>query len=226
MTFTVPEGGWLVVYSDGVSEAMDARGEAFGLPRLVEILHQAGPSTSAELAAAVSGRLQAFTGPTEPSDDLTLLVLRRLAGAEPEPTAPARLIALELPADTAFLALAGEAVTRLARQTGLTDQEASQLALAVDEAFTNLIHHAPANPVVRLELSARPGEVHVVLTDTGAPFDFEAASQRYDGEADSAQPAGGIGLFLLRRMVDTCMYEAGTLTGNRLTLVKRRGTGP
>jgi serine phosphatase RsbU (regulator of sigma subunit) len=69
-------GDRLCVFSDGVSEAMNAAGERFGLERLGAALAEMPPlAGSAGIAARLLARVSAFTGDAEQSDDLTILLL-------------------------------------------------------------------------------------------------------------------------------------------------------
>ncbi|MDP9291879.1 MAG: SpoIIE family protein phosphatase [Verrucomicrobiota bacterium] len=67
----------LVLYTDGVSEALDAKGFEFGLNRVTEAIQ----ASAAEGAAAVIQRLiddlQSFAGATPQNDDITLIVIRK-----------------------------------------------------------------------------------------------------------------------------------------------------
>jgi sigma-B regulation protein RsbU (phosphoserine phosphatase) len=75
-------GDWLLLYTDGVTEARAVGGERFGVPRLVELVERhadAGlpaPETLRRLAHAVVGHQ---AGP--PTDDATLMLLEWSAGA-------------------------------------------------------------------------------------------------------------------------------------------------
>lgn len=77
----VPPGSSLVIYSDGISEALDQAGNEFGLPQLQRDLQRHRFLTSAELVDKIAGTIDAFTGGTSPSDDRTLVVLTRLSAA-------------------------------------------------------------------------------------------------------------------------------------------------
>ena len=69
-------GDLLVLYTDGVSEAMNAQREQYGVERLVAVL-QANPSLpAAGLIDAVKADIVGFTGGAAQRDDLTLLMLR------------------------------------------------------------------------------------------------------------------------------------------------------
>lgn len=68
-------GDLLAVYSDGVTEAVDASDEEFGEQRLCTILVELRDWPCQEIAAEIARRVRAFA-PGTPADDLTLLLLR------------------------------------------------------------------------------------------------------------------------------------------------------
>ena len=68
----------LVVYSDGVSEAMDEGGDFFGDDRLFAIIQTSGGLTARAAGERILDRVKGFIGHAAPSDDLSLMVLRRL----------------------------------------------------------------------------------------------------------------------------------------------------
>ena len=72
----------LVLYTDGVSEATDENGEFFTLERLVDTLAERPRGTTAEVADAVLEKVKAFAGQAPQSDDITVMAVRYLAGAD------------------------------------------------------------------------------------------------------------------------------------------------
>ncbi|HIE10120.1 MAG TPA: hypothetical protein EYP62_00725 [Kiritimatiellae bacterium] len=70
-------GDVLVLYTDGIVEAMDRGGAEWGIQRLVETIRQSAPGGAAAVAQAVRERLQRFTAGAAKYDDITLLVLSR-----------------------------------------------------------------------------------------------------------------------------------------------------
>jgi serine phosphatase RsbU (regulator of sigma subunit) len=72
-------GDLLVLYTDGVTEARDRRGRLFGERRLGTAVSAAVERTAGDVAAAVLESVTAFAGDVPLPDDLTLLVVRRLA---------------------------------------------------------------------------------------------------------------------------------------------------
>jgi serine phosphatase RsbU (regulator of sigma subunit)/putative methionine-R-sulfoxide reductase with GAF domain len=70
-------GDLLVCYTDGVTEAIDGEEEAFGVPRLVDVLRANRRRSAAEVLQAITDSLAAFTGERAPFDDVTLVVIKR-----------------------------------------------------------------------------------------------------------------------------------------------------
>jgi serine phosphatase RsbU (regulator of sigma subunit) len=70
------QGGWLCVVTDGVTEAMNARGELYGSVRLLSVLRDLESAAPDALIAAVRDDVRRFAGGAEQSDDVTLLCVR------------------------------------------------------------------------------------------------------------------------------------------------------
>jgi sigma-B regulation protein RsbU (phosphoserine phosphatase) len=73
----IAAGDRLVVFSDGVTEATNARGEEFGESRLLEVLRSGGALASRDLIASVVEAVAAFSDGRH-EDDLTLVALAGL----------------------------------------------------------------------------------------------------------------------------------------------------
>jgi serine phosphatase RsbU (regulator of sigma subunit) len=70
-------GDLLVVYTDGVTDAMDAGHRAFGRDRLAAVVQAHCHQSATEVAQAIEEAVDAFAGGSPQYDDLTLLVARR-----------------------------------------------------------------------------------------------------------------------------------------------------
>lgn len=70
-------GDVLVLYSDGIVEGKNERGEDYGDGRLFEILASNAGATASELTQAVIEDLSRHRGRTAQSDDITILVIKR-----------------------------------------------------------------------------------------------------------------------------------------------------
>lgn len=71
----LPRGDVLVLYSDGIREAADGRGEEFGEERILEAIRAHRVGTARQIAESLLNEVEAFA-PGEPSDDRTIVVAK------------------------------------------------------------------------------------------------------------------------------------------------------
>jgi sigma-B regulation protein RsbU (phosphoserine phosphatase) len=72
------EGGdWLVIFTDGIVEAENAKEEEYGEPALIRLVDRESASTPAELLQRLWADLDLFVGNTPQHDDITCLLLKR-----------------------------------------------------------------------------------------------------------------------------------------------------
>jgi sigma-B regulation protein RsbU (phosphoserine phosphatase) len=65
-----------VLYTDGISEAMNVAGDCFGDARLVELAEQHADMASDELRERILREVHAFAGDAAQHDDMTMIVLK------------------------------------------------------------------------------------------------------------------------------------------------------
>jgi sigma-B regulation protein RsbU (phosphoserine phosphatase) len=70
-------GDVLVIYSDGVAEAMNADEEQFGEQRLEEVVRKHRRERAGEIIAQITAAVKSHTGTHPQYDDMTLVVLKR-----------------------------------------------------------------------------------------------------------------------------------------------------
>lgn len=116
-------------------------------------------------------------------------------------------------------------VTRYAKQAGLDDRQVYAVQLAVDEAATNIIEHgycSSGEGDVTITCQPEADGLRVVLHDHAPPFDpDEIPLPNTSASLEELKPRG-IGVFLIRKMMDEVNYAFDAEEGNRLTLFKRR----
>ncbi len=74
-----PDGAALLIYSDGLYEALDESQNPFGFPRLEALLKARGFLPAEGLASELMNCLRKHQGRTPPADDTTILILRRVS---------------------------------------------------------------------------------------------------------------------------------------------------
>ena len=77
--YVLGAGDVLVLYTDGVTEALDTEDGMFGTQRLMEILRNSAGGSAQEIANAIVDGYNRFTVDAEQSDDVTFVVIKRVA---------------------------------------------------------------------------------------------------------------------------------------------------
>ena len=76
VTLPLGRGDLFVLYTDGISEAMNAQGDCFGDQRLVDLAGLNADLTSDDLRACILGEVHAFAGDAAQHDDMTMVLLK------------------------------------------------------------------------------------------------------------------------------------------------------
>jgi anti-sigma regulatory factor (Ser/Thr protein kinase) len=193
-------GDVLVLLSDGIYEYPDAANEEFGESRVEELLRAHHGKPMAELSDIILAAVRAFAGGAAQGDDMTVVLVKRLPAQ-----AAARGFARSFDSLKEIFEFTAAALAPYPAERELL----SVVDFVVEELFTNMVKYSPGGEsVVQMEVTRLEGGVEVVLTDRGVePFDITLAPDaKVDLPAEQRTP-GGLGLHLIRRMVDSLAYE-------------------
>jgi serine phosphatase RsbU (regulator of sigma subunit)/putative methionine-R-sulfoxide reductase with GAF domain/anti-sigma regulatory factor (Ser/Thr protein kinase) len=116
-----------------------------------------------------------------------------------------------------------------ARDAGLDDSAIYAVELSMDEACTNVIEHAYEGMdggEIECTCDTDDKNLTIIIHDHGKSFDPSTiALPDLDADLDS-RPVGGLGVFLMKKLMDEVRFEPLGEAGNVLTMVKRRKTAP
>ena len=76
-SLTLEPDDCLVLYTDGVTEALDAAGEEFGMANVIKAIQASAPDGAAGVITKLTDDLRAFVGSHPQHDDITLIVIRK-----------------------------------------------------------------------------------------------------------------------------------------------------
>jgi serine/threonine-protein kinase RsbW len=136
------------------------------------------------------------------------------------------MLNITFPAQFEFLDEIRECVAQVAREGGFTEKEIYSLQLAADEAASNIIEHAyegVSNADIDITCDVRGDLLTITMRDTGITFDPSNVKQPNLKADLSERQIGGLGVYLMRKLMDEVRYESNPKTGNLLTMTKRRG---
>lgn len=132
-------------------------------------------------------------------------------------------IHLEMLSQPRLLSAARAMVGNIAQGVGFDDVQSGQVSLAVDEALCNIINHGYGrrdDGRIWLKLwawNAEPPGIRIVIEDLAQQVDPDKIRSR---DLDDIRP-GGLGVFIIREIMDEVKYEQRSEGGMRLTMAKR-----
>lgn len=116
-------------------------------------------------------------------------------------------------------------VGKIAREGGFSDKDIYNIQLATDEAASNIIEHAyegVSNGVLDLSCGMAGDGITIILTDYGESFDPSVVPMPNLKADLSERKIGGLGIFLMRKLMDEVHYEPRKNKSNILTMRKRK----
>jgi phosphoserine phosphatase len=219
VTLQMQPGDILLLLSDGIYEYHDASGEQFGEARVEEIVRSHHGESMAQLSAILLEAIQTFAAGAPQDDDITVVLVKR----DPELSTAHR--SFERSFDSIEEIVAFTAAT-------FADQEIDPELLpaidfAVEELFTNMVKYSTmSSAAVRIDLARIDGGVQVTLTDYDVePFDVTRAPDADIELPIEQRKPGGLGLHLIRRLVDSIEYEYSRESRQSRTTIRKTRAG-
>ncbi len=208
-------GDVAVFYTDGVTEAMNSEGELYGLARLTNTINRCCQSSAEKIMGNILREISDFRENQEQNDDITLVVLKARDHVEKHSKIAVAAREEEIP-------IVMEQLNEIMTRSEFDNQAIREVQLAVEEACNNIVRHGYRGEKgdIRIDIDIEADRLRVTIVDDAPLFD-----PTQFGEPDFAadverRPIGGLGIHLIRAMVDEISYEFQDKK-NRLTLIKR-----
>ncbi|MBU6413233.1 MAG: ATP-binding protein [Planctomycetes bacterium] len=143
------------------------------------------------------------------------------------------IVKLQMQSDPMLLSGAREMVSWIARRSGFSDMDCSQIALALDEALCNVFRHGYDRQTDRpiwvsiwseagtAGNAESPPRIRIEIEDEARQVDPEKIKSR---DLDDVRP-GGLGVHIIKQVMDEATYAQRPGQGMKLTMFKQ-GAGP
>ena len=217
-TMQMQPGSALFLYTDGLTEARNAKGKLFGRDRVGQMIAEAGTTNPKQLVEAAIECWQKFIGETEQSDDLTLLALSYTPLQEQSIMGEG----ITLKNDVKEVEKLGSFVKQVAESLSLDKSLTGKLRLAVEETVVNVMEYAyPQGTTgdVNIRATSNGRRLKFIISDSGIPFNPTEVTAADTTLSAEERPIGGLGILLVRELMDSINYER--INGqNVLTLTK------
>lgn len=212
------KGDTLFLYTDGLTEAKNAQKELLGRAQAMELVADIGATDPKAMVNGVIDQWRRFAGNTEQSDDLTLLAISYTPREEQHILDET----LTLPNDVKEVATLSTFIKDVMTRLNIGKPLAGKLRLALEEAVVNVMEYAyPAGTKgdVSIRVTSDGERLRFVISDRGISFDPTEASKADTTLSAEERPVGGLGILLVRELMDYINYER-TDGKNVLTLTK------
>lgn len=130
---------------------------------------------------------------------------------------------LQIESRTENLIKIREFISNTAKSCGFDDDEVNKITLAVDEACTNIIKHAykgRSDGIIKILLTMNKKNFKINIIDFGEPFNPQLFSITDVRSRIKNYTKGGLGMFLIRTLMDKVEYKINKNKRNQVTLIK------
>jgi len=131
---------------------------------------------------------------------------------------------LTLPCDVAEVPRLAAFIDQICETAGVDMGTAMELNLAAEEAVVNVMNYAYApgtEGTVEVIAKASDDGIILVIEDSGTPFDPTAKADADTTLEAEERPIGGLGIHLVRKLMDSISYKRSDDGRNILTITKK-----
>ena len=139
------------------------------------------------------------------------------------------LMELRFPSDSKYLHMVHELTRLLAETTGFETAEAEKIALAVDEATTNVVQHAyegKAGHEIEVHFDPEGDSLDIVIFHEGKPLESIPVPAFDLDELVAEHKTGGLGLTIMRQMMDKVEHTKAGTGKNMCVMVRYKQRDP
>src|SRR5215510_8070193 len=213
-------GEALLLYTDGVTEAMDSRERLYSDQRLEQFLASNRDSSPRQIIGDLVSDVRHFAGAAPQSDDITALALRYFGTAEKMREA----LEVKLTNKLSELDRLNQTLAEFGSRQGLATNVMRDLKLGLEEIFINIISYGYTDNrehEIKVRLSAQPGEINAEVEDDGQPFNPLETPAPDTTQRLEERNIGGLGIHLVRKLMDGLEYRR---QGDKNLLILKKKT--
>ena len=202
-------GTTIFLFTDGLTEAMDADNAQFQIERINDVAARALANQQQEprqLIEQMTDAVHRFVGDAEQSDDLTMMGIQYIR----QKSDIRMRKSIVLPNDIQEVPKLTDFVGEVCEEMGFDEMTTKQMKLAIEEAVVNVMNYAyppGQRGDVTIEAASNDTRLKFTIIDSGKPFD-----PTVQADVDTTLPAserriGGLGIHLVRQIMDSINYE-------------------
>jgi len=196
----------LLLFTDGITEAMDTSDQLYSEARLEEFLKKSD-NTPDRLTGEVLQAVEQFATGAEQADDITLLAFRVEQAPEKVHADDLHLVAA---IDLAEIERINAEFTQFAEERGLAAGVAQKVCIVFDDLLNNVISYGfndDEDHQINIDISVTSEQLVITVADDGVPFNpFDRVGPDTSLSLEE-RDIGGLGVLLVTELMDQCSYQ-------------------
>ena len=213
-------GDGILLYTDGVTEAMNDAGDLYSDPRLDKLVESMTFESTSRVTDAVMQDVVAFEAGAERADDITILALTYNGVEEGEES---RTLEIKISNDLAEIDRVNQEFGAFIEQWEISAALGYKFSVAFDELLNNTISYAYQDDNehqidIRVDFSG--SRLVVTIEDDGMPYNPFTREDPDTSLSLEEREIGGLGVHLVRKLMEEVSYHRKIDT-NVITLVHR-----
>lgn len=203
----------ILLYTDGVTEAINNKKEFYGEQRLQNLLASlvktapVGGRTPKDVLLSIRNDVNNFANGVEQSDDITLLGIKYKGFKDLKDVGAASIL---LNASVGKFPNLIAWLENLCEQLNMPQASKVKLQIAVEEIFVNISTYAYPPKIGKVEIifkKIKNNQVEMHFIDTGTPYNpLDVPNPDITLSAEE-RPIGGLGIFMVKKSVDFIDYK-------------------
>jgi sigma-B regulation protein RsbU (phosphoserine phosphatase) len=209
----------VMLYTDGVTEAMDEAETLYTDQRLARLLEAEEYTSPVKIVEGTLNDVLAHQGQAEQADDITILAVQYTG--QPEEIAQDRL-SLKIKNDYAEMAVVEEQFHEFALKNEIPDAVRQPISIVLDEMLNNIVSYAYDDEYeheIDVQIERSGNRLVLTIKDDGVPFNPFGRGAPDTSLSVEDREIGGLGIHLVRNMMDEYLYQRH-INKNVVTLVK------
>ncbi|HSG44221.1 MAG TPA: PAS domain S-box protein [Anaerolineales bacterium] len=209
----------IVLYTDGVTEAMNEKEELFTEEKYEKLIHNEDITTAQKLVDRTVVEVKRHEGEAEQADDITVLALQFSGVSDVEERGR---LELKIKNQIDEMAVIEDKFEAFARKQGIPDEDRQKVSIVLDELMNNIISYAYQDEkehIIEVQFVLTGNRLVTTIRDDGSPFNPFGLEPPEINLAIEERQIGGLGIHLVRSMMDEYMYHR-QIGKNVVTLAK------
>lgn len=193
----------LLLYTDGVPEAMNPNEDLFTEKQLVEVINSNMDLSAEALTNEIIAAVKGFEDGADQADDITVMALKYYGAIDVKDTG---YIRLKIKNQMRELIIVEEQFDNFCKRYKIPDEARQKISVVLDELLNNIVTYAfpedEEEHIIELKFVINDNRLIITIYDDGVPFNpFELDPPDIILSLDE-RSIGGLGTFLVRNLMD------------------------